>query len=69
VVQVEVTNSEFLGYHSLLFFEIANTSFVAKLRKNFNHLVGRSVELYIDMDRVHFFDPVSEKRIRLEGGK
>ena len=69
VVQAEVTNSEFLGYHSLVFFEIANTPFVAKLRKNFNHLIGHSVELYLDIDQAHFFDPESEKRIRLEGGK
>ncbi|GAB4262944.1 MAG: sn-glycerol-3-phosphate ABC transporter ATP-binding protein UgpC [Candidatus Promineifilaceae bacterium] len=69
IVRAEVTNSEFLGYYSLVFFEVANMPFVAKLRKNFKHLIGQPVELYIDMNRVHFFDPVSEKRIRLEGGK
>lgn len=69
VVQAEVINSEYLGDHSLIFLQMAGTSCVASLRENYAHLIGHSIELYIDMDRVHFFDPESEKRIRLEGGK
>lgn len=65
----DITNTEFLGDHSLLFIEIAGLSFVASVKKNFKYHIGDSIELYIDMNRVHFFDSKSESRIRPEGEK
>jgi multiple sugar transport system ATP-binding protein len=63
-VQVEVTSSEYLGNHVLLYMQIGKSNCIANIR-----LVGEKVdvnapELYIDMKRVHFFDPKTEKRIR-----
>ncbi len=68
-IEAEVTNSEYLGDHSLLFLQMGSTACVASLRQNYTDLVGHSIKLYVDMERVHFFDPDSEKRIRPEGGK
>ena len=70
VVRAEVTKSEFLGDRALVYLQMADFEFVAKLEQQFSRLVeGNLVDLYIDMNRVHFFDPESENRIRLEGGK
>ena len=68
-VQVEVLLNEFLGDHSLVHVKIGDLTYVANLKDNLADSVGKMVTLYIDMDRVHFFDPESEKRIRLEGGR
>ncbi|MBE2220710.1 MAG: ABC transporter ATP-binding protein [Anaerolineae bacterium] len=69
MLQAEVTNNEFLGDHSLVHLKIGDYVYVASLKDNLADSVGETINLYIDMDRVHFFDPESEKRIRLEGGR
>lgn len=63
-VTANVLQSEFLGNHSLIYFEIDGYEFVAKLEQKFALLSeGDLLDLYIDIDRVHFFDPESENRI------
>ena len=68
-VHAEVTHSGFLGDHSLVYLQIGESDVVASLKQNYTESIGKSAEFYIDMKRVHFFDPQSEKRIRQEGGK
>ncbi|KAA3661117.1 MAG: ATP-binding cassette domain-containing protein [Chloroflexi bacterium] len=65
----EVVKSEFLGNHSLVYLQNAEYEFVANLQQYFTNSNGDMLELYLDMDRVHFFDPESETRIRAEGGR
>ncbi len=68
-VSAEVMNSEFLGYQSLVHLQIGDFTYVATLKKNYTPFIGKTLEFYVDMNRAHFFDPESEKRIRQEGGK
>jgi len=68
-VSAEVIDSEFLGNHSLVYLQIADFTYIANLKQDLTQFVGKTREFYVDMTRVHFFDPESEKRIRREGGK
>ena len=63
-VHAEVVASEFLGDRSLVFLRIGESDFVVSLEQNYSEYIGKSVEFSIDMKRAHFFDPISEKRIR-----
>lgn len=68
-IQAEVTKSEYLGDHAMVYLEVDGTTFIANLRLNAKRTIGSSAEYYIDMSRAHFFDPETEMRIRQEGGK
>ena len=68
-VFAEIMNSEFLGHQSLVHLQIDDFYCVASLKKNLTPFIGKQLELFIDMDRAHFFDPESEQRIRLEGAQ
>ena len=64
-----MTKSEYLGNYALVSLEAGGFTFVANLRLNSSRTIGSSAEYYIDMSRVHFFDPETEIRIRQEGGR
>ena len=68
LITAEVSTSEFLGDHSLVYIQIGEFEYVANLKQNITQSMGDSIEVYLDMNRVHFFDPETEKRIRREGG-
>jgi len=68
-VHAEVAKSEYLGDHALVSLEAGGFTFIANLRLNDSRMIGSSDEYYIDMSRVHFFDPETEIRIRQEGGR
>lgn len=68
-VSAEVVNSEFLGHQSLVHLQIGDSIYIASLKKNLTPFIGKRLEFFVDMNRVHFFDPESEKRIRQEGGR
>ena len=68
-VDVKVEASEFLGDRSLVFIKIGESELVASLKHYIPQARDTALEFNIDMKRVHFFDPESEKRIRKEGGK
>ena len=66
-VHAQVVASEFLGSHSLVYLHIGESDYIASLKQDYSEFIGKPAEFYIDMKRVHFFDPESEKRIRQEG--
>ncbi len=68
-ISAEVIDCEFLGNHSLVHLQIGDFTYTANLKKNLSQFVGKTLKFYVDMTRAHFFDPESEERIRLEGGK
>lgn len=63
-VKAEVNNLEYLGNHALVYLMIGSNDFIANLRLDGMGAKADTSELYIDMNRVHFFDPQTEKRIR-----
>lgn len=68
-VETTMTSSEYLGNHALVYMDIGNTNCIANLRLDDDHQAIYSDKLYIDMNRVHFFDPQTKMRIRSEGEK
>lgn len=66
-VRAKVLSSEFLGNHSMIYLQITGADFVANLKQNFTEFIGDSFDFYIDMRHAHFFDPKTEKRLRLDG--
>ncbi len=66
-ISAEVTNIEYLGNHALVYLMLGSHDCIANLRLDGMGAEADTSELYIDMNRVHFFDPETEKRIRLEG--
>lgn len=63
-VQAEVNTVEYLGNHALLYLKTGQNDCVANLRLDAMGAKVDASELYIDMNRAHFFDPKTEKRIR-----
>ncbi|MEM7114620.1 MAG: ABC transporter ATP-binding protein [Chloroflexota bacterium] len=63
-VQAEMTSSEYLGSHALLYLQIGKSDCIANLRLDSIDAKVNADELYIDMKSAHFFDPKTEKRIR-----
>lgn len=68
-IQAEVMKKEYLGDHGLVYLEFGETTALASLRLKESRIIGSSSEYYIDMSRVHFFDPETEIRIRQDGGR
>ena len=68
-ISAEVIDCEFLGNHSLVHLQTGDFIYTADLKKDLTQYIGETVDFYIDMSRVHFFNPETEERIRLEGGK
>ena len=68
-ISAEVVASEFLGDHSLAYLQMGDSVHIARLKENLTPYIGQTLEFSIDMMRVHFFDPESEKRLRHEGDK
>lgn len=68
-IDVKVLTSEYLGNHVLLHMDVGDTICIANLRLDGRGVDLNSAELFIDMSSAHFFDPVTEKRIRPAGGK
>lgn len=64
----EVCGIEFLGNRSLVYFQVAGHDCIASLPQSIPQSNGNSIEVFIDMRSVHFFDPGSGVRIRKEGG-
>lgn len=63
-VQPEVNSIEYLGNHALLYLQLGETNCIANLSLDGMGVDVNFAELYIDMNRAHFFDPKTEKRIR-----
>lgn len=69
VVRAEVRDREYLGDHWIFHLQTEGTSFVARLSQEFSQFDKSTVEIFLDMSRVHLFDSESESRIRREGEK
>jgi multiple sugar transport system ATP-binding protein len=63
VVKSKVTVSELLGNESMLYSMVGDTEFVSKVPARDFHNPGEEVELAFNINKGHFFDKETEKRI------
>ncbi len=68
-VDVEITSSEYLGNHALIYLKVGDSTCIANMPLNGAAMDMDSAELYIDMNSAHFFDPETEMRIRAQENK
>ena len=57
-------STEYLGNHALVYLTMGNNECIANLKLDGMGVEVDTSELYIDMNRAHFFDPTTEDRIR-----
>jgi multiple sugar transport system ATP-binding protein len=62
-VTIKVEVSELMGAETMLYSQISNQSFVARVDARAQVLPGQLLELAFDMNKVHFFNAETERRI------
>jgi multiple sugar transport system ATP-binding protein len=67
VVKLDVDVAELLGAETNIYAKVGKADIVAKVNARADISIGDKIELAFDMNKVHFFDPESEKRIDLIG--
>ncbi|MGN7117414.1 ABC transporter ATP-binding protein [Lysinibacillus odysseyi] len=65
-INITVDVAELMGAEINIYSQINNENFVARIDSQANISVNDSIPLFIDMDKVHFFDKESEMRIAFE---
>lgn len=63
IIKAKVTVSELLGSETILYLDIDGTEIIAKVDVRDYHNPGEEVEVAIDMNKVHYFDPKTERVI------
>ncbi|MGG5737276.1 ABC transporter ATP-binding protein [Bacillus cereus group sp. IBL03679] len=63
-IQVTIDVAELLGAEWMIYGEIANQNFIARLDTRTEFKTGEKVQLAINMSKAHFFDIKTEQRIR-----
>ncbi|GAB2480030.1 sn-glycerol-3-phosphate ABC transporter ATP-binding protein UgpC [Alkalibacterium psychrotolerans] len=64
VVTSKITVSELLGAETMLYSQVGDTEFIARVDARDYHTPGENVDLAFDMGKSHFFDPESTDVIR-----
>ena len=64
-IHVKVDVAELLGAEIMLYAQLNNQTFIAKVDANRNIQAGQPLQLDVNMDKVHFFDAETEQRIIL----
>ena len=66
ILDVNIEATEILGAETIIYSQISDQDFAAKLYGRADVEKGQALKLRIDMHKVHFFDFPTEKRIELE---
>ncbi|WP_203361548.1 sn-glycerol-3-phosphate ABC transporter ATP-binding protein UgpC [Bacillus sp. REN10] len=64
-VKVKVSVAEMLGAEIMVYSQLEGQNFVARFDSRLDIHVGEELTIAFDMNKAHFFDPDSEKRIEL----
>lgn len=64
VVTSKVTVSELLGAETMLYSQVGELEFIAKVDARDYHAPGKDIDLAFDMGKSHYFDPESTDVIR-----
>ena len=65
IIDVKIEVTELLGAETMLYSQIENQPFIARIDPRSNVKPGQVLTLAIDMNKVHFFDHKTENRIHL----
>ena len=63
-ISTKVDVSELLGAETMVYSSVGGQDFVARLDSRSHFQPGEKIDLAIDMNKSHFFDPETEFRIR-----
>lgn len=66
IINVKIEITELLGAETLVYSQIANQPFIARVNPRSDVKPGQVLTLAIDMNKVHFFDYKTKKRIHLD---
>ena len=65
-INVKIEATELLGAETLIYSQIASQPLIARIDAQSDVTQGQILDLAMDMNRVHFFDPKTENRIALD---
>ena len=63
-VKASIEVAELMGAEIVLYSNVNDQNFVARVDSSFNVIAGNNIELAFDLDKGHFFDSESELRIK-----
>lgn len=69
ILDIEVDVAELLGSETNIYTTLNNSSVVASVDARAGIQIGQKLKLAFDMNKIHFFDPETEIRLRYENGK
>jgi multiple sugar transport system ATP-binding protein len=64
VVKVKVDVAELLGAETIIYSDLLGQNLVSKVGARIDIHMGSDIELALDMNKAHFFDPETENRIK-----
>jgi len=67
VVDIEVDVAELLGAQTHIYSNLGGYEFSASVDARYDIEIGEEIKLVFDMNKCHFFDPLSEQRLLLDG--
>lgn len=67
VIEIEVDVAELLGAETHIYTTIAGHEVSASVDARYDIKLGQKIELVMDMNKCHFFDPESEERLKADG--
>ncbi|HHW79471.1 MAG TPA: sn-glycerol-3-phosphate ABC transporter ATP-binding protein UgpC [Acholeplasmataceae bacterium] len=69
ILEIEVDVAELLGSETNIYTTLNGASVVASVDARAGIQIGQKLNLAFDMNKIHFFDPETEIRLRYENGK
>ncbi|VEU82352.1 ABC transporter ATP-binding protein [Acholeplasma hippikon] len=69
IIDVVVDVSELLGAETNIYTVINDATVIAKVNARTNVRIGDKIKLGLDLNKIHFFDPVSENRLVIDPNK
>ena len=63
-----VVNREMTGAETILYFDEQNKTHAVRLKPENKTQTGEKIKLYFDMEKIHIFDPETEKNSFIQGG-
>ena len=58
-----VVNREMTGAETILYFDEQNKTHAVRLKPENKTQTGEKIKLYFDMEKIHIFDPETEKNL------
>src|SRR5690606_36572243 len=63
-IKAPIEVAELMGSEIMLYSQVNGESFVARVDARFNVQAGQTIDMAMDLNKAHFFDPSTELRIK-----